>query len=83
MSAMEVWDEPPVDENDETDGSTLAGAQRLAEKINEVWAAKGVKANARPARRPFHPTMRGAFYTVETDLGADGLPPAPAPRGRR
>lgn len=68
--------------DDVPENSDFVGAQRLADRINEFWRQRGVQANARLKRLPFHPTMREAFYAIETDL-RDGLPPPPPQRSTR
>jgi hypothetical protein len=57
-------DEPSL----KTDPSSLAGAQKLADKINAVWAARGITANAHPVFRPFNAIMRAGYYAIESDL---------------
>jgi hypothetical protein len=55
------------------DASSLEGARRLAEKINAIYQARGLNANARPVLLPFSKSMREAYYVIRSDL-VNGLP---------
>lgn len=65
--SMAEWD-TLTESADPIDPSSLDGARQLAEKINAVWAARGIKANARPVYMPFNEAMRGGYYAIVSDL---------------
>jgi hypothetical protein len=70
--SLGLWSRP-TELPDGPDCSSLDGARRLAEKINAIWAEKGVTANARPIMEGFNPAMRQHFYSIKSDL-RNGLP---------
>ena len=68
MSVAEAWDTPRAAANEPADYHSLEGARELADKVNAFWAARGIKANARPVLMPFSAAMRSNYYVVRSDL---------------
>jgi len=50
-----------------------AGAERIARKIEEFWAAQGKIVNIRIVPKGFHAAIRSTRFEVHSDL-IDGLP---------
>ncbi len=57
------------------DACSIAGAEALAERIRRCWAVQGYDVEVWVENAGFHPSLRGAYATIRSNL-VNGRPPA-------
>jgi hypothetical protein len=55
---------------------TLAGAERLKQKIEDYWARRGQAVAVTPVYKSFSACMRTGWYEIQSDM-RNGLPSPP------